>query len=844
MQKVLPLDASQLYRHTDPEGLHFQTTDDLETLNEAIGQPRAVEAVRFGIGIQQEGYNIFALGPAGIGKRSLIRAFFQDRASREEVPPDWVYVHNFKVRHKPRAIQLPAGKGRQFQRDMEVLIEELRTALTAAFESDEYQARKQVIAQELQDRQEKALEALQQKARERNFSLLRTPGGLIFAPLRNGQVISPDEYQNLPEEERKAIESQLEELQGELQKMLRQVPAIQREIRERLRALSREIINLAIGGLMDEIQAKYQPYPQIKAYLDEVREDVSENSEDFMREEGSQEEEQNPMAAWMARARRGETTPLQRYKVNLLVDHSQSQGAPVVYENNPTYQNLLGQVEYVAQMGALVTDFTLIRPGALHRANGGYLILDARKVLQNPFAWDGLKRALQSGQIKIESIGQMLSLISTVSLEPEPIPLNVKVALYGDRLLYYLLLNLEPDFEELFKVQADFEELMERDREQESIYARLIASLARAKHLRPFDREAVARLIEHSARLVGDSERLSMRVQSLSDLMCEADYWAGVNHQNGAEPDSGDGEIASRSNGVVNAADVQKAIDHQIYRSDRLRERLQETILRGTMLIDTQGTQVGQVNGLSVIQLGGFAFGHPSRISARVWMGKGDVINIDREVELSGPIHSKGVLILASFLSGRYATEHPLSLSASIVFEQSYSGVEGDSASSAELYALLSAIAEAPVRQSLAVTGSVSQHGQVQAIGGVNEKIEGFFDICKARGLTGDQGVLIPAANIKHLMLRQDVIGAVAAGQFSIYPVETIDQGIELLTGVPAGEPGEDGQYPPDSINGRVHKRLKELAEKQAERQARLQEKMAGALAASPGDDSARDGTE
>jgi lon-related putative ATP-dependent protease len=428
-------------------------------------------------------------------------------------------------------------------------------------------------------------------------------------------------------------------------------------------------------------------------------------------------------------------------------------------------------------MGALLTDFNLIKPGALHKANGGYLILDIRKVLLQPYAWEGLKRAMQAGQIRIESVGQMLSLISTVSLEPEPIPLDVKVALFGDRLLYYLLWHLDPEFGELFKVEADFEEQMDRDGKNQLLYAQLIGTLARKDELRPFDRGAVARAIEHSARMVGDAEKLSTQMRNITDLLREADYWAG-----------------ETGNGAVTAADVQRAIDAQIYRSDRLQERVQEAILRETILIDTEGEEISQVNGLSVIQLGNFSFGRPTRITARVRLGKGEVVDIEREVELGGPIHSKGVLILSGFLGARYAGERPLSLSASLVFEQSYGGVEGDSASSAELYALLSAIAEVPIKQSMAVTGSVNQHGQVQAIGGVNEKIEGFFDVCKARGLTGEQGVLIPVSNVKHLMLRQDVVKAVDAGQFHIYPVEMVDQGIEILTGVPAGERDEEGE--------------------------------------------------
>jgi lon-related putative ATP-dependent protease len=479
------------------------------------------------------------------------------------------------------------------------------------------------------------------------------------------------------------------------------------------------------------------------------------------------------------------------------VDHSQTQGAPIIYEDQPTYQNLVGRVEHISQMGALLTDFTLIKPGALHRANGGYLVLDARQLLLQPYAWEGLKRALQARQIRIESLGQIYSWISTVSLEPEPVPLQVKVILLGERLLYYLLCRYDPDFMELFKVAADFEDNMVRNDDNDLAYAHLIAGLAEKEKLRPFDTTAIARIIEHSARLAEDSARLTTHMQSISDLLREADYWAD---EEGHE--------------MVTAVDIQQALDAQIYRASRIRERVQENILRQTIFIDTEGAVMGQVNGLSVLSLGNYAFGQPSRITARARLGKGEVIDIERQVEMGGPIHSKGVLILTGFLGARYAAERPLSLSATLVFEQSYGGVEGDSASSAELYALLSALAELPINQSLAVTGSVNQRGQVQAIGGVNEKIEGFFDLCQARGLTGKQGVLIPAANVKHLMLRQDVVTAVAHNQFHIYPVTTIDQGIELLTGTIAGEVDETGNYPPDSVNGRVVARLTTLAEK------------------------------
>jgi lon-related putative ATP-dependent protease len=794
------LSISELYRKTDPDSIKAETTDDLHDLTGPIGQPRAVQAVRFGIGINRDGYNIYALGPSGLGKRTLIKQSFEQKAAEMPAPLDWAYVYNFKDRHKPDAISLPAGKGVIFCKDMDRLVDELRISLKAAFDSDEYRARKQVIDQEFEERQEKAFEDLQEQARQRNYSVLRTPGGLMFAPIRNGEVVAPEAFQTLPEEERKIIESNMQVLQAELQKILQQVPSIQREMRERMRDLNRSMINFAVGSLIKDIKAKYTGDVDVVSYLDAVEEDVIENAKDFLPQEDEQTEAASSVASIMGRSQEGQISPLRRYKVNLIVDHSQAKGAPVIYEDNPTYSNLIGQVEQVAQMGALFTDFTLIKPGSLHKANGGFLILDARKMLSQPYAWDALKRALQSGRVIIESLGQMLNLISTTSIQPEPIPLNVKIALIGDRQLYYLLSAADPDFNELFRVQADFEEQIKREDGNQELYARLVASIAHEDKLRPFDRGAIARVLEHSARLAEDASRLSMNMGTIATLMREADYWAGESQSD-----------------LVRVDDVQKAVDQQIYRADLIRERDQETILRNIYLIDTDGEKVGQINGLSVLQLGNFSFGRPTCISARTWIGKGDVVNIDREVDLSGPIHSKGVLILAGFLGARYAQERPLALSASLVFEQSYGGVEGDSASSAELYALLSSIAGVPIKQSLAVTGAVNQHGQVEAIGGVNEKIEGFFNICKQRGLTGKQGVLIPASNVTNLMLRADVVKAVEDGQFAIYPVETIDQGIELLTGMPAGVPGPDGVFPSDTFNGKVQNRLEEMGRKQSE---------------------------
>jgi lon-related putative ATP-dependent protease len=794
MGLVRPLEAAALYQRCDPMQFSFETTADLEDLTGVIGQARAVEAVRFGIGISHEGYNLFALGPEGTGKYAVVRRYLERQAADRPPPSDWCYVNNFVEAYKPRALRLPAGGGSRLRRDMERLVEELRTAIPATFESENYRRRRQDIEEEFRERQDRVLTELQRRAQERGLALIRTPMGLAFAPTRGGEVISPEEFQKLPPPEQERAQADVSALQEELQKSLGQMPQWDRERRAKVKELNQEVGMFAVGHLIEELRRTYLDLPAVLAYLTSVQQDVIDNLDEFLGITDTP-----PAAPAEASPPRPPVTAsfFRRYRVNVVVDHSGATGAPVIYEDHPAVQNLVGRIEHMAQMGTLVTDFNLIKAGALYRANGGYLILDARKVLLQPFAWEELKRALRSREIRIEVLGQTLSLVSTVSLEPEPIPLNVKVILLGERMLYYTLYQADPDFGELFKVAADFEDQMDRTSDNHLLYARMIGTIARQEGIRPLDRAAVARVIEQSARLAGDADKLSTHVHSVADLLREADYWAG-----------------EAQHPVIDATDVQHAIDAQIRRLDRVRERIQEEIQRGTILIDTQGTAVGQVNGLSVLSMGQFAFGRPSRITARVRLGRGEVVDIEREVALGGPIHSKGVLILSAYLGARYASDRPLSLSASLVFEQSYSGVEGDSASSAELYALLSALADLPVKQGLAVTGSVNQRGQVQAIGGVNEKIEGFFDICRAQGLTGEQGVLIPASNLKHLMLRHDVVAAVAAGQFQVYAVETIDQGIEFLTGVPAGEPDDTGEFPAGSVNQRVETRLIALAEK------------------------------
>jgi lon-related putative ATP-dependent protease len=788
------LDAAELRQACDPAQLAFATTDELADFGEALGQVRAVEAIRFGIGMPRDGYNLFAMGPEGLGRRTIVRGFLEQTAPAREVPPDWCYVFNFAAPHKPRALRLPAGRALRFRESMERLVQDLRAGIPAAFETDEYRRRRQEIEAEFSEHQDKAFGEVGARAKQQGIALLRTPSGFGFAPMRKDEVMNPQEFSKLPADEQKRLEDAIALLQADLERVIQEVPKWRREAQHKLRELNREVTRNAVHSLIEELKAEHAALPDVREYLAALEDDVLDHAEVFQQPKDG--EQPSLFGIPLPQAEASDAT-FRRYRVNVLIEHADAKGAPIVYEDNPTHDNLVGRIEHIAQMGTLVTDFTLIKAGAFHRANGGYLVLDALKVLTQPFAWEALKRALRAREIRTESLGQVLSLISTVSLEPEPIPLDVKVVLVGQRTIYYLLHDLDPEFGELFKVLVDFDEDMPRAPGSDLLYARAVATVARSMKLRPLERDAVARVIEHGARAAGDADRVSVRMRGLADLLRESDYWA---------------QGAQRK--LISAEDVQQAIDAQERRSDRIRQRLQEEMLRGRLLIDTAGERTGQVNGLAVVQLGGFSFGSPHRITARVRLGGGKVIDIEREAELGGPIHSKGVLILSGFLAGRYAANKPLAVSASLVFEQSYGGVEGDSASSAELYALLSALAQVPIRQSLAVTGSVNQHGDVQAIGDVNQKIEGFFDLCAARGLSGVQGVLIPASNVKNLMLRHDVVEAVAAGKFGVYPVENIDQGIEILTGMPAGARGADGQFASGTLNRRVEQRLLEYAER------------------------------
>ncbi|OOY98790.1 Lon protease family protein [Solemya velum gill symbiont] len=797
MHSVTPLLPGDLNQSCDPGSLPFKTTDELEDLGCMLGQERAVEAIELGTGHDLQGFNLFVLGPAGTGRHSFIRQFLQEKASKESVSTDWCYVNNFDEPRKPKAIELPAGRGRRFRDDMTQLVKEASSALPTAFESEDYHNRRQEIEQQANQAQEKAFQEVKEQAEELDLGIIQTATGFTFVPLHDGVAITPEEYNKLSEKEQERLQQDTEKVGEELRKTLQKIPQRVRKAREKVQKLNREVALFAVSSLIDELLSEYEEFPRVISYLKALQQDIADHAEIILQASSGEEEGANSIIADPDEID-PQSAILRRYSVNLLVDRNDSDGAPVIFEDHPAYPFLVGQIEHESQYGNLVTDFTLIRPGALHRANGGYLVIDVRKILIEPLAWEALKRALKSREIDTKSIAQAYSLIGTVSLEPEPIPLDVKVVLIGDREYYYLLMEYDPEFLEHFKVAADFEDDMERSDENMLQLARLVASIVRKEELKPLDNSAVARVIEESSRNAGDAQMLSTRMRRIADIVREAHYWATRN-----------------DNSVIGTDEVRSAIRMQQRRMSRIRDRLLRETLRNTILIDSEGEMPGQVNGLATIQLGNFIFGHPVRITANSSLGAGKVIDIEREVELGGPIHSKGVLILSSFLASRYVTDRPLSLSASLVFEQSYGPIEGDSASAAELCALLSSLAQAPIKQSIAITGSVNQHGQIQPIGGANQKIEGFYDLCKARGLTGGQGVIIPASNVKHLMLKQSVVDAVANGQFNIYAVSSIDECMTILTGLEAGERNHKGEFPEQSLNQRVVMRLKEFADRQ-----------------------------
>ena len=785
-----PLSPDRLYRRTDPAALDFATTAELAQLPGLIHQARAREAIGFGTCISQPGFNIFAVGDTAGRVRDSVRLMLNEAALGQAGPPDWVYVYNFADPQRPKALSLPAGRAPALQKSVHDLIEELKAALPAVFESEDYQKQRGAVEQAIQAKGQAAFAALNEKAQAKNIAILRTPAGFTLAPLKDGKIVPPEDFNAWPREDQLAVQAAIESLEKDLEDTLRGMPRLEKEQRDAVQALERETARFAMEHPVAPVRAAFADLPVVLAHIDEIARDLLENVHLFA---ARREAAADPVVAARFDA------ALERFEVNVMVTQS-GPDSPVIEELNPTLANLVGRVEYLQSQGALVTNFRLIKAGALHRANGGTLLLDARALLSEPYSWAALKRALTRREIVIEDVTRFIGLTTTVSLEPDPIPLDVKVVLFGDRTLYYMLASVDPDLPRHFKVLADFDDELERTIENEMMLARMIGGMAQQEGLRPLDRDAVARVIEYAARIADDQQRVTLRVDLIRDLLIEVSHWAGAAGR----------DVASKD-------DVEHAIGQQIVRVSRIRDLGKSMILRDIALIDTKGEQVGQVNGLSVMSLGGYAFGKPTRITCSVRPGAGRIIDIEREVDLGGPTHSKGVLILSGHLASRYGQDLPLSLNASLVFEQSYGGVDGDSASSTELYALLSALSGLPLRQDIAVTGSVNQLGFVQAIGGVNEKIEGYFDICAARGLTGTQGVMIPASNAQHLMLRADVIAACTKGAFSIWPIETIDQGIALLTGHAVGERDADGAYPAGSVNRAVIDRLHAFAKARKE---------------------------
>lgn len=787
---LTPLTTDQLYHHCDPDSFSFSTTAELEVLEQPIGQETALDAVDFAANIKQNGYNLYAMGPSGSGKHTAIMHFLQKKASNETMPKDWCYVNNFKDPRKPVAIELASGKARQFKDDIYELIELLKVVLPSVFESDSYLNQREMINQRYLDQQTDIFKELQEEAAKHDVSMkVSAPSQVTFAPVIDGKVLSAAEFKQIEGKQKEEITQKLAEFEAIVKEGLHKVGMLSKAQQKEFKSLDRKITKDAVESIIDEVRRKYADIQKVVDYLDALQNDVIRHVRDFL----SKPDEMAALPPFMQEFYAPSFT---RYQVNVFITNDVEDGAPVIFEDNPIHQNLIGKIEHVSQVGTLITDFSMIKPGALHKANGGYLMIDARKLLMQPFAYEELKRALRSKEIRIETLAQQYSLISTTSLEPEPIPIDVKVVLIGERIFYYLLHQYDPDFQELFKVNADFEDDIVRSDENHQLYAQMIGTIAKRHELLPLTPEAVARVIEQSSREVSHALKFSTHLRTLSDLLKEADYWS-----------------RKVDNSAINKQDIDKVLQTRMERQNRIQLKLYEQIDEGTIMINVSGSTVGQINALSYLSLGGYNFGLASRITARTRIGKGEVIDIERKVELSGPIHSKGVMILSSYLGSTYAKDLPLSLSASLVFEQSYGKVEGDSASSTELYAILSSLSNLPIKQNIAVTGSVNQFGEIQPIGGVNEKIEGFFDICMRKDPEAFYAVMIPEANVKHLMLKESLLNAVEKGKFAIYSVKTIDEGISILTGVDAGQADDKGEFPADCVNGKVIARLQELSE-------------------------------
>jgi len=784
------LSLDEIYKCCDPAIFTFNTTDDLPAFYGTIGQERALDALDFGLSLESTGFNIFLLGENGTGRMTTIKSILVQKASSEPIPPDWCYVYNFKDPDTPVAISLEPGRALVFQKDMEELIKVLKVEIPKVFESKEYEKQRSKITEDAQKKQKDIFTSLEQEAEAKGFSVRKTISGLIIIPVKKtGEPLTEEEYELLDEKTRKKIDEIGRALQEKLNDAVHVVREAEKLVKEHVARLEKEAALAAVGHLIDELQNKYRKYEKIISYLDDVKENILENLDEF------KVQEEQPATLPFVKLPKTEPT-FTRYTVNVLVNNKDCKGAPCIFESNPTYFNLFGRIEHKFQYGIALTDFSMIKGGSLHKANGGYIVIDALDLLRNIFAYDALKRAIRNKEVKIEDVWEQYRAVSTTTLKPEAIPLDIKVIIVGNPFLYYLLYNLDEEYRELFKVKADFDSRMDRTDENIHKYASFVATRCKEEKLLPFDRTGVAKVVEIGSRFAEHQNKLTSRFSDVADIIREASYWA------------------SKSNGrIVTENHVQKAIDERIYRTNRIEERMREMILEDTLIVDTEGEKIGQVNGLAVIDLGDYSFGKPSRITAKTYAGKAGVVNIERETKMSGRIHEKAILILSNYLGSKYATKKPISLSASLTFEQLYDMVEGDSATCAELYALLSSIANIPLKQSIAVTGSMDQNGDVQPVGGINEKIEGFFDLCKFRKLDGDQGVIIPRRNIKNLMIKKDLIDAMKEGKFTIYPIDRVEEGLEILTGMPAGTLKEDGTYPEETINYLIVKRLTEISE-------------------------------
>ena len=793
-RKNIALTYKQLVNEWDAENFTFETTDELDPYDDIIGQDRAVTSMEFGLNMDIRGYNIYMSGASGTGKTTYAEAYVKKIARKKPVPDDWCYVYNFDKSAQPIAIQLPAGQGKQFKKDMEDFVEIIQNEIPKAFNSEDYEKQKTSIVTAYQNKRSGLLEQLSKDAEKQGFKVKKTNTGIYFLPIIDGKALSEEEYTELEEQEKVSIREKSEKIQIETLDIVRKMKEIEKQTEESINEWEHKIALLAVGVHMNELKGKYQNHEKIIAYLENVQQDILENLDDFIEEQGMEEQSQMMLLASLAGHTEG---PEEKYKVNVLIDNSDLEGAPVIVDFNPTYYNLVGKAEYESEQGSIITDYTMIKSGLLHQANGGYLILQADDVLRNMHVWEALKRALRTKKITIENLQEHLGLTVVSTLRPEPISLNVKVILVGSTYLYHLLLQYEEDFKKLFKIKADFDEEMDRTVENANELAGFVASFCKREKVLPFHKTAIAKLVKYSSRLVENTEKLSTRFNDIVEILAEAATWARLSNQT-----------------CVMAADIKKAIAQKEYRSKKYDERLLHLLEQGTIMLDTEGSVIGQINGLSVLDLGDYSFGKPSRITAATYIGKSGIVNIEREIEMSGTSHSKGVLILAGYLGQKYAQEMPLALTASVCFEQLYNGVDGDSASSTELYAILSSLAQVPIYQGIAVTGSVNQRGEIQPIGGVNQKIEGFFEVCSQKGLTGDQGVIIPYQNVKNLVLKQEVLEAIKKGVFHIYPVKTVDEGIEILTGIPAGEKDEHGQYPEGTISEKVYSKLKSFSQK------------------------------